>query len=310
MAQFDVLEHGVWGILATPFHGAGLAVDHASLERLVGLYRETGARGVVALGVLGEAARLDSSERQAVLRTVVAAAGDLPVVAGMGATATAPAVEEARMAAASGARSVMMLVPSADAGRAADHFHHVSTMAGLGVVVQDHPAATGIVIAPAALARAVRECGVAVAVKAEAPPTAPTITALVKEITTPIFGGLGGVGLLDELLAGSAGAMTGFSYPEALVATVDAWREAGYGAARESLLPWYPLLLCEAQEKVSLAVRKEILRRRGIIAEAGVRPPGLSFPADLTASLDAHLAAAPLPAMSSDLALRLSSGLS
>ncbi len=298
MGQFDLLAHGVWGILATPFHGDGLAVDHASLERLVMLYRQAGARGVVALGVLGEAARLDSAERQAVLRTVVEAAGDLPVVAGMGVTATAPAVEEARMAAASGAHAVMLPVPSADPARAADHFHHVSTIAGVGVVVQDHPAATGIAITPAALAGAVRACGVAVAVKAEAPPTAPTIAALAKEITTPIFGGLGGVGLLDELLAGSAGAMTGFAVPEALVTTVDAWREMGYAAARASLLPWYPLLLCEAQEKVSLAVRKEILRRRGVIAEAAVRPPGAPFPLDLTAVLDAHLAAAPLPSAS------------
>jgi len=304
MGQFDLLAHGVWGILATPFHGEGLAVDHASLKQLVLLYRQAGVRGVVALGVLGEAARLDSAERQAVLHTVVEAVGDLPVVAGMGATATAPAVEEARMAAAGGARAVMMLVPSADPARAADHFHHVSAISGIGVVVQDHPAATGVAIPPAALARAVRDCGVAVAVKAEAPPTAPTVAALAKEITAPIFGGLGGVGLLDELLAGSAGAMTGFAIPEALVATVNAWREVGYAAARASLLPWYPLLLCEAQEKVSLAVRKEILRRRGVIAEAGVRPPGLPFPRDLAAALDAHLAAAPLSSVSAALSER------
>ncbi len=63
-----------------------------------------------------------------------------------------------------------------------------------------------------------------VAVKAEAPPPAPTVAALTKEVDVPVFGGLGGVGLLGELLVSSSGAMTGLTVPEALMATVDAWR--------------------------------------------------------------------------------------
>jgi len=72
--------------------------------------------------------------------------------------------------------------------------------------------------------------------------------------------------------------MTGFAAPEALVA---AWQEGGYRAAREQLLPWLPLILFEAQDKVSLAVRKEILRRRGVIVEAGVWMPGVVMPVAL-----------------------------
>ena len=37
-----------------------------------------------------------------------------------------------------------------------------------------------------------------------------------------IFGGLGGVFLLEELLAGATGAMTGFAFPEILVRIVSA----------------------------------------------------------------------------------------
>lgn len=295
MAQrYEPLARGVWGILATPFRGECLAVDQEALRRLVRLYVEAGARGVVALGVLGEAARLDSSERRMVLRTVVEAAAGLPVVMGMSALAAAPAIEEARAAAEAGVRAVMVLVPSADPGRVADHLQRIAEAAGVGIVVQDHPATTGVVISPAALVRAVRECGVAVAVKAEAPPTAPTITALAGEVDVPIFGGLGGVGLLDELMAGSAGAMTGFAAPEALVATVRAWESGGFPAARAQYASWLPLVLFEAQDKVSLALRKEILRRRGIIAESGVRPPGVPMPASLNKALDAHLSAAPM----------------
>jgi len=295
MRQFQPLARGVWGILATPFRGDDLVVDTESIERLVGLYRTAGASGVVALGVLGEAARLSSAERRLVLRTVVDAAAGLPVVAGMSATSTAPAMEEAGYAADAGAHAVMVLVNGGDAERLAAHLQRISQSCGLGIVLQDHPTTTGVTIAPSNLARAVRDSGVVVAVKAEAPPTAPTIAAVAAEVEVPVFGGLGGVGLLDELLAGSAGAMTGFAVPEALIATVDAWQRAGYEAAREAYLPWLPLVLFESQDKVSLALRKEILRRRGLIAEAHVRAPGLAMPASLYRALDSHLGAVDMP---------------
>jgi 4-hydroxy-tetrahydrodipicolinate synthase len=289
MRRSLALQPGVWGILATPFHDEDLSIDVDSIWRLVDLYRQVGADGVVALGVLGEAVRLDSAERRLVLRTVVEAAGDLPVVAGMSATATQPAIEEALRAAEAGADAAMVLVQSPDADRLAEHLRRVAGASGLGIVVQDHPATTGVVITPGALAAAVRLCDVAVAIKAESPPTAPTIAALVREVGVPVFGGLGGVSLLDELLAGSAGAMTGLAVPEALVRTVRAWRSGGYEAARQAYLSWMPLVLCEAQEKISLAIRKEILRRRGIISGARVRPPGSELPPAVRAALDAHL---------------------
>ena len=293
------LERGVWGILATPFHDADLSVDHESLVSLVRLYRSAGAVGVVALGVLGEAARLNSTERKQVLATVVTASDGMPVVAGMSALATAPAVEEARWAADAGALGVMVLVSTNDAGKLAAHLAQISKASGLGIVLQDHPLTTQVVIPPDTLAAVVEASGVVVAVKAESPPTAPAIAALVQRVEVPVFGGLGGVSLLDELLAGSAGAMTGFAVPEVLVATVRAWRAGGYRAARHAYAPWMPLVLCEAQDTVSLAIRKEILRRRGVIVGGKVRAPGVGITAPLLQALDAHLAVVSIPAFAS-----------
>jgi 4-hydroxy-tetrahydrodipicolinate synthase len=290
-ASVEHLSPGVWGILATPFRGPNFEVDTASLRTLVEHYRRVGAQGVVALGVLGEAARLDSRERELVMRIVVEAAGPLPVVAGMSATATAPAIEEARRAADAGVGTVMVLVSTGDPLKLARHLDQIAAASGCDIVLQDHPATTGIVVAPAILAEVVQKTQVIMAIKAEAPPTAPTIAALVATIDVPVFGGLGGVGLLDELLAGSAGAMTGFAFPEALVATVAAWQQNGYAAAREAFIPWMPLVLFEAQEKISLALRKEILRRRGLITESAVRPPGVAMPESLVPALEAHLSA-------------------
>jgi 4-hydroxy-tetrahydrodipicolinate synthase len=130
-------------------------------------------------------------------------------------------------------------------------------------------------------------------VKAEAPPTPPAIATLTARLDVPVFGGLGGIGLLDELAAGSAGAMTGFSFPEGLQACVSAFRTGGYEAAREAFLPYLPLVNFEQQVRIALAVRKEALRRRGLIAEAAVRAPAASFPSSLSEQLDRHLAAVP-----------------
>jgi 4-hydroxy-tetrahydrodipicolinate synthase len=289
--SFAQLEHGVWQILATPFRGADMGVDHASLRRVVEHAQAVGVAGVVALGVLGEAARLDSAERAAVLRTVVEAAGGLPVVAGVSALSTASAVEQAVAAADGGASAVMVLVHSGNPDVLSSHLRAISDACGIGVVVQDHPATTGITIAPNGLVSAITAADVAVAVKAEAPPTPATVAAVGAELDLPVFGGLGGVGLLDELASGAAGAMTGFAYPEALITGVKTFQEDGFAAAKAALEPYLPLMVCEAQVPISLAVRKELLRRRGLIDEAGVRPPGAALPIWAGPIIDAHLGA-------------------
>jgi 4-hydroxy-tetrahydrodipicolinate synthase len=108
-----------------------------------------------------------------------------------------------------------------------------------------------------------------------------------------VFGGLGGLGLLDELAAGAAGAMTGFSFPEALRATLTAWDEGAYPRARETFLPWMPLVNFEAQVKIGLAIRKASLAVRGIFTSGAVRAPALPMPGALVPVLRQHLAHVP-----------------
>jgi 4-hydroxy-tetrahydrodipicolinate synthase len=72
---------GIWIPLVTPF--ANDAVDCAALHRLVDDYVEAGVAGFVALGTTGEPSSLDAAEQQHVLATILSAAGDTPVVAGL-----------------------------------------------------------------------------------------------------------------------------------------------------------------------------------------------------------------------------------
>lgn len=261
-------------MVATPFTGSTLDVDEASLVRLVEHLERAGATGLTVLGVFGEAAQLSTAERRTVLETV-ADSVSLPLVAGATALGTAPVVEEALLAKeAAGDRlaAVMVQVNSPRPEVLALHLRAVHEATGLPVVVQDYPLVSGVRITSEALVAALRDLPFVAAVKAEAPPTPVAVAALTDALDAPVFGGLGGLGLLDELACGAAGAMTGFSFPEGLVACVDAWRDGGYSAARAAWSPYLPLVTFEQQPGIALAIRKECLRRRGLLAESEVRP--------------------------------------
>jgi 4-hydroxy-tetrahydrodipicolinate synthase len=289
------LPPGVWGVVATPFTGSTLDVDETSLSRLAEHYEKVGVAGLTVLGVFGEAAQLSTGERQAVMETVVDTVG-LPLVVGATSLGTAPVIEEVRVAqevVGDRLAGAMVQVNSASPEILSRHLRAVHEATGAGLVVQDYPLVSGVHIATEALAGAIRSLPFVVAVKAEAPPTPVAVAALTQALEVPVFGGLGGLGLLDELAAGSAGAMTGFSFPEGLIACVEAWREGGYAQARAAWLPYLPLVNFEQQAKIALAIRKECLRQRGLVLESGVRPPAASMPVVLLDQLKRHLDAVP-----------------
>lgn len=289
------LSRGLWGILATPFHGEALAVDVDSLRAEVDLYLRVPAQGLVALGVFGEAAALDSAEQAAVVATVAERAPGVPIVVGLSARTTAVAVEQARTAVEAAGPALAGLMVQANTGDPGTLVRHLTTIheaSGAGIVLQDYPVASGVRISDDAVLATVRSCPFVVAVKSEAPPTALAIARLTAHSDVPVFGGLGGVGLLDELAAGAAGVMTGFSHPEGLRAALDAWEEGGPDAARAVFAPWLPLANYEAQPGIGLSLRKEILARRGILADAAVRPPSPTAPDEILRLVPGHLAAA------------------
>jgi 4-hydroxy-tetrahydrodipicolinate synthase len=286
----------VWGVVPTPFAGSALDVDTDSLAQLVEHYAAAGAVGLTVLGVFGEAASLAAAEKALVLETA-SEASTLPVVAGVTALATRPAIDEAvaaQQALGERLKAVMVQANSPDPGVLAAHLEAIHRATGAAIVVQDYPAASGVAIPAKALAAVVRRCPFVAAVKAEAPPTALGIARLTAELDVPVFGGLGGQGLLDELAAGAAGAMTGFSFPEALVATVRAFGDGGEGgaAAREAFAPFLPLVNFEQQPRIALALRKALFHERGLIADPAVRPPAAPLPAELVPILRQQLAAA------------------
>ncbi len=92
--------------------------------------------------------------------------------------------------------------------------------------------------------------------------------------------------LLEELIAGAAGVMTGFAYPHLLVEIVRKYRAGDIDGAAETFYRHVPLMRFEFQEGIGMAIRKEVLRRRGALTSAAIRAPGGKLNESTVAALD------------------------
>lgn len=274
----QVLFDGVYPILTTPFDDRE-NVDLESFARVVSFMAEIGADGVTILGVLGESSRMVDSEREALIRTAVtAASGRIPVVVGTSHRGTRAARKLSRTAESLGADAVMVApsrepVPSEQ--RVVEFFREVAEGISVPLVVQDHPASTEVHMSVPLLLRLVNEIPRVACIKEEAPPTPVRIAALRQGMSgrrVPILTGLGALYGLFDLEAGSGGFMTGFAFPEVLIAMVRAARGNRMDEARAIYARFLPLIVFEQQPGV--AVRKETYRLRGLIASGRVRHPG------------------------------------
>jgi 4-hydroxy-tetrahydrodipicolinate synthase len=283
---------GVYSIIPTAFTDAG-DLDAASQRRVVDLFIEKGANGLTVLGVTGEVARLEERERATVLDVVVKqAAGRVPIIAGTSAEGTRTCIAYTRQAKDLGASAVMVSpprMPKLNSAAVVAHYKALADAVDLPIIVQDYPPIAGFAMEPALLARIAKEIPSARTIKLEDPPT-PFKTARILEAagdtTVQIFGGLGGVFLLEELIAGATGAMTGFAFPEILARIMTHWNAGEADAAADVFYRAVPLMRFEFQEGIGMAIRKEVLRRRGALASAATRGPAGSLDGPTKQALD------------------------
>jgi 4-hydroxy-tetrahydrodipicolinate synthase len=294
------LADGVYTVVPTPFAENG-ALDLGSLRRLVEFLVDADVQGLLVLGVMGEAPKLLSDERHAVVETAVDAAGDRPVVVG----ATHASVHGTRAlvssAAAAGATAVLIAPPRLDRGAGRDallaYFDEVADGSPLEIVLQDHPVSSGVTLPAELIARLSHEVERIGSVKLEDPPTPAKITRLREEADPgfKVFGGLGGVFLYEELGRGANGTMTGFAFPEVLL---DVYRAHARGASDEAAETFYrylPLIRFEFQEAIGLAIRKRVYQLRGVIESDRVRAPAVGLDPGTEQELDALMRRLELP---------------
>ena len=75
-------------------------------------------------------------------------------------------------------------------------------------------------------------------------------------------------------MAGAAGAMTGFAFPAILVKIVTLFRAGKIDDAADVFYRNVPLMRFEFQEGIGMAIRKEVLRRRGASRTRQSAPAG------------------------------------
>jgi len=269
---------GVWNIVPTPFH-PDEGLDLASLGTLTEFVVASGVDGMTILGVLGEGAKVTDSERSVIIDAVLTRAnGRVPVCVTVSAASGFRAVEYAREARAKGAHSVMLSAPPLSRPNDDAVRRHYLRVAGavpeLPVVIQDLPT-LGVWMGAELIGRMASEAPNLRVVKLEEEPTAPKVGRLLAaNPDLRVLGGLGGEMLIEELRRGAVGTMTGFGYPETLVAIMRDWRAGNEAAAVERFHHWMPLIRFENQQLLNLPIRKRIYMRRGAIASDKLRAPG------------------------------------
>ncbi len=284
---------GVIPILATPFRDDE-SIDPESWQRLLEFMVGLGVDGVTILGVLGESNRLSDHEREALIAQAVSVVnGRVPIIVGTSQTGSRAAAFLSRMAQDLGADAVMVTparepVPNDD--RIVELYQQIADGLTIPIVLQDHPASTDVHMSAALMLRLLRSVPGIRCVKEEAVPTAPKIRQLrdgLPERRVPILTGLGALYAPFDLEAGSDGFNTGFAFPEVLMAMVAAARAGDWAAVHELYSRFAALIVFEQQPGV--AIRKELLRRRGLLASARARHPGATIAPAVAKQLDALL---------------------
>jgi len=284
---------GVLPILPTPFDDHG-AVDEGSLRRIIDFELEVGVHGVSVLGFMGEAHRLSNVERKLVVATAVdQAGGAFPTWVGVLAFGAAGAIEQGREAQELGAEGVFVAPIGVQNDQVIfDYYASVADALDIPVAIHDFPESFRTILSPELIARMANEIdGVSYIKLEDYPPLAKM--SRVQELAPDsigIFGGLGGVYFLEELQRGSRGIMTGFAFPEVLVAVYEAFRAGDPDRAAALFDRYVPLIRYEFQPKIGLAYRKFTYHERGIIDSTFIRPPGMQIDdytrAELTAVIE------------------------
>jgi 4-hydroxy-tetrahydrodipicolinate synthase len=285
--------HGVVPILATPFHDDA-QVDLESWQRVIEFMMRLGVNGITILGVLGESNRLTDRERETLVGSAISTVdARVPVIVGSSHTGTQAARDLARMAQDLGADAVMVAPskePAPSDDRIVEYYQRIADGLSIPIVLQDHPASTEVHLSVGLILKLAREVPAIGCLKEEAVPTAPRIRQLREGLGTsslPILTGLGALYAPFDLQAGSNGFNTGFAFPEVLQALVDAAASDDWPLVYRIYRRFAALIVFEQQPGV--AIRKELLRRRGLLASARARHPGATITAALSRQLDAVL---------------------
>lgn len=148
MARKNVTLRGILAAVTTPFTEDGSAVDEATVEAQTHRLIDAGIHGLVPCGTSGEFFTLSPEEYRRVIELYVEAAdGKVPVIAGVGATATKDAISIAQHAEKVGADALMVVPPfydPLDLRSLKAFLSDIADAVDLSIMYYNVPGATGI----------------------------------------------------------------------------------------------------------------------------------------------------------------------
>lgn len=280
-------SEGVFIISATPFAEDG-ELDLSSTDRLVDFYLESGVSGMTILGIMGEAQKLTADESLRFGKHIInRVGGRVPIVVGVSGASLDNMKRLSHSVMDAGAAGVMV-APMPGLGtetKLNQYFIQVCETLGAGVPIclQDYPQTTGVQFSVETILKLTRENQQIVMLKHEDWPGLTKLSRVRTESDTSstprmsILVGNAALFLPQELQRGADGAMTGFAYPEMLVQVVDLHKSGKVDQAEDLFDAYLPMVRYEQQLGLGLAIRKEILHRRGLLKSSKVRSPGPSL---------------------------------
>lgn len=269
---------GIFVIVVTPFTNS-FELDEASLRREVRFCIDAGAHGLVGPANASEFATLSDDERKRWMEIVIGEAGrQIPVVAATTSGHAVPAVTLSRFAQRAGADGIMAMPPHVlhpDAQGCYDYYKALNDALDIPICVQNYIGPIGTPMPATLLAKMCRDLSHVRYLKEETMPEPDAISATIAaagEACDGVFGGQGGIYMIDEHLRGACGNMPACQSTDVHVAIYNKLAEGDEAGARTLFNQLLPLINYERLYGVTLY--KEVLHRRGVIATKTCRAPG------------------------------------
>ena len=278
---------GIIPILFTPFADNG-EIDAGSLRRILRFEVDGGVHAIGINGFASEAYKMTDAERCQTVEIVASElAGALPLIIGLAPNSSEAAIQQARQFAAYRPAALMTLPPpTMDNGpRALVEFYvELGNASDIPIILQQAPHIPQYrhtELPAEALAEIAERAPNVLYYKLEGPGSAAKMRELQPLLPEgrKMFGGGGGITVLEELRNGAAGLIPGVGFNEIFLSAWDRWKRGETEAAEAIILKGAPLTKAVSGKghEYSLHMRKQLMKRYGAIESASARRPTINF---------------------------------
>jgi 4-hydroxy-tetrahydrodipicolinate synthase len=273
---------GIYAIPPTPYND-DYSIDEGGVKSLVDFCIAAGCHGIVGPVNASEFTSLTDGERRLIVEiTAKQVNGRVPYAAGVSGVSAPAAVMFAKHAADAGADAVIAMPPyinKEDEDGILKYYEAIAESAGLPVFIQNYTAPVGTPLPAKLLMRLIKEIPGVDYIKEETQHSGHVISECV-EISQKlpagkfkgVMGGKAGRYLLDEYRRGASGSMPAC---EVCDIQADIWNALEDGRENDAAAIFNKVIaLLNFEALYGPAVYKAVLRRRGVIKNAGTRLGG------------------------------------